>query len=162
MCRERGDSSLNSTSCSSSDCQKRAAGLPSALTTLEIPSVSYTQPEIAWVGLTEKEAKERNIAYKKGSLPWRASGRALTAMTPEGLSKALFDPQTGRIIGAGFTGKNAGELLGEAVLAIEMGAVTQDIAMTIHPHPTLNETFAIAAELAEGTATDTLNKSSSQ
>jgi dihydrolipoamide dehydrogenase len=135
-----------------------ATDLPSAFTPMGIPSVAYTQPEIAWIGLTELEAKERNIPYKKASFPWQASGRALSAMATNGVSKALFDPETGRLLGAGITGKNAGELIGEAILALEMGAVAEDIALTIHPHPTLSETFALAAELAEGTATDTLNK----
>ncbi|PKL14092.1 MAG: dihydrolipoyl dehydrogenase, partial [Spirochaetae bacterium HGW-Spirochaetae-8] len=135
-----------------------AAGLPSAFTPMGIPSVAYTQPEIAWVGLTEQEAKAQSIPYKKASFPWQASGRALSSMATNGVSKALFDPATGRILGAGITGKNAGELIGEAVLALEMGAVAEDIALTIHPHPTLSETFALAAELAEGTATDSLNR----
>ncbi len=135
-----------------------ASGLPSAFTPLGIPSVAYTQPEIAWVGLTEQEAKERDIPYEKASFPWQASGRALSSMATNGVSKALFDPETGRLLGAGIAGKNAGELIGEAVLALEMGAIAEDIALSIHPHPTLSETFALAAELAEGTATDTLNR----
>jgi len=135
-----------------------ACGQPSAFTPMGIPSVAYTQPEIAWIGLTEQEAKARDIPYKKASFPWQASERALSSMATEGVSKALFDPKTGRLLGAGITGKNAGELIGEAVLALEMGAVAEDIALTIHPHPTLSETFALAAELAEGSATDTLNK----
>lgn len=135
-----------------------ACGHPSAFTPMGIPSVAYTQPEIAWIGLTEQEAKARDIPYKKAAFPWQASGRAMSAMATEGVSKALFDPKTGRLLGAGITGKNAGELIGEAILALEMGAVAEDIALTIHPHPTLSETFALAAELAEGTATDTLNK----
>lgn len=135
-----------------------ACGQPSAFTPMGIPSVAYTQPEIAWIGLTEQEAKARDIPYKKASFPWQASGRAMSSMATEGVSKALFDPKTGRLLGAGITGKNAGELIGEAILALEMGAVAQDIALTIHPHPTLSETFALAAELAEGTATDTMNK----
>ncbi|NLO61682.1 MAG: dihydrolipoyl dehydrogenase [Spirochaetales bacterium] len=134
-----------------------ACGLPSAFTPLGIPSVAYTQPEIAWIGLTEQEAKDKNIPYKKASFPWQANGRALSAMATDGVSKALFDPDTGRLIGAGIAGKNAGELLGEAILALEMGAVAEDIALSIHPHPTLSETFALAAELAQGTATDVLN-----
>lgn len=135
-----------------------ASGKPSAFTPMGIPSVAYTQPEIAWIGLTEQEAKEKDIPFKKASFPWQASGRALSAMATQGVSKALFDPETGRILGAGITGKHAGELIGEAILALEMGAVAEDIALTIHPHPTLSETFALAAELAEGTATDTLNR----
>lgn len=135
-----------------------ASDLPSAFTPMGIPSVAYTQPEIAWIGLTEQEAKESEIPYKKASFPWQASGRAISALATNGVSKALFDPETGRILGAGITGKHAGDLIGEAILALEMGAVAEDIALTIHPHPTLSETFALAAELAEGTATDTLNK----
>jgi dihydrolipoamide dehydrogenase len=120
--------------------------------------VAYTQPEIAWVGLTEQGAKERDIPYKKAAFPWQASGRAMSSIATAGVSKALFDPETGRLIGAGITGKNAGELIAEAVLALEMGAVAEDIALSIHAHPTLSETFALTAELAEGSATDTLNK----
>lgn len=135
-----------------------ASGHPSAFTPMGIPSVAYTRPEIAWIGLTEQEAKEKQIPFKKGAFPWQASGRALSAIAAEGVSKALFDPGTGRILGAGISGKNAGELIGEAALALEMGAVAQDIGLTIHPHPTLSETFAIAAEMAEGTATDLANR----
>ena len=135
-----------------------ACGLPSAFTPMGIPSVAYTNPEVAWVGLTEAEAKEKGIAIKKGSFPWMANGRALSATASEGVSKALFDEKTGRLLGAGICGKNAGELISEAMLALEMGAVAEDIALTIHPHPTLSETFAVAAELAEGIATDTLNR----
>jgi dihydrolipoamide dehydrogenase len=130
----------------------------SAFTPMGIPSVAYTQPEIAWVGLTEQEAKEQDIPYKKGSFPWQASGRAMSSLATSGVSKALFDSETGRLLGAGIAGKHAGELLSEAILALELGAVAQDIALTIHPHPTLSETFALAAELAEGTATDTMNR----
>ncbi len=135
-----------------------ACGLPSAFTPMGIPSVAYTQPEIAWIGLTEQEAKEKNIPFKKGSFPWQASGRAMSEVATLGLSKALFDPESGRLLGAGIAGKHAGELIGEATLALEMGAVAEDIALTIHPHPTLSETFAVATELAEGTATDTMNR----
>ena len=134
------------------------SNLPSAFTPMGIPSVAYTNPEIAWVGLTETEAKERNIEYKKGSFPWIASGRAISSVATAGVSKALFDTKTGRLIGAAICGKNAGELISEAALALEMGAVAEDIALTIHPHPTLSETFAIATELAIGVATDTLNR----
>ena len=130
---------------------------PSAFTPLGIPSVAYTNPEIAWVGLTEKEAKIKKIDYHKSAFPWKASGRALSAQAPEGVSKILFDPGTGRLLGAGITGKNAGELIGEAVLALEMGALAGDIGGSIHPHPTLSETFALAAEKEEGRLTDLLN-----
>jgi dihydrolipoamide dehydrogenase len=135
-----------------------ASGQASAFTPMGIPSVAYTSPEVAWVGLTETEAKEKGIAFKKGSFPWTANGRALSAVATDGVSKALYDEKTGRLLGAGICGKNAGELISEAVVALEMGAVSEDIALSIHPHPTLSETFAIAAELAEGTATDTLNR----
>ncbi len=134
------------------------SGLPSAFTPIGIPSVAYTSPEIAWVGLTETEAKERNIEYKKGSFPWIASGRAISSVVTDGVSKVLFEKESGRIIGAAICGKNAGELISEAALALEMGAVAEDIALTIHPHPTLSETFSIATELAIGNATDTLNR----
>jgi dihydrolipoamide dehydrogenase len=135
-----------------------ASGQASAFTPMGIPSVAYTSPEVAWVGLTETEAKEKGIAFKKGSFPWTANGRALSAVATDGVSKALYDEKTGRLLGAGICGKNAGELISEAVVALEMGAVSEDIALSIHPHPTLSETFAVAAELAEGTATDTLNR----
>jgi len=135
-----------------------ASGHASAFTPMGIPSVAYTSPEVAWIGLTEAEAKEKGIAFKKGSFPWMANGRALSAVAPEGVTKALYDEKTGRLLGAGICGRNAGELISEAVLALEMGAVAQDIGLSIHPHPTLSETFALAAELAEGTATDTLNR----
>ena len=135
-----------------------SSGLASAFTPMGIPSVAYTSPEVAWIGLTETEAKKKNIAFKKGSFPWMANGRALSAVASEGVSKALYDEKSGRLLGAGICGRNAGELISEAVLALEMGAVAQDVALSIHPHPTLSETFALAAELAEGIATDTLNR----
>ena len=119
-----------------------------------IPSVAYTDPEIAWMGVTEIEAKEKGIEYKKGAFPWAASGRSLSIGRNEGMTKILFDKESGRIIGAGIVGTNAGELIAEAVLALEMGADIEDIALTIHPHPTLSETFNFAAEVAEGTCTD--------
>jgi len=137
-----------------------ASGLPAAFTPMSVPSVAYTQPEIAWIGLTEEEAKKQNIPVMKGSMPWLASGRALSELATEGVTRALFDPDTGRLLGAGVTGKHAGELIGEALLALEMGAVAEDIALTVHPHPTLSETFAVASELALGVATDMVNKSS--
>ena len=121
---------------------------------LTIPSVAYTDPEIAWMGLTETDAKQQNIAYEKGVFPWAASGRALGVHREEGLTKLLFDPETKQILGAGIVGVNAGELIGETVLALEMGADVEDIGLTIHPHPTLNESIGMAAEVAEGTITD--------
>ncbi|HYN79353.1 MAG TPA: dihydrolipoyl dehydrogenase [Lamprocystis sp. (in: g-proteobacteria)] len=130
------------------------AGLPALFDPLTIPSVAYTDPEVAWMGLTETEAKQQGIAYEKGVFPWAASGRALGIHRDEGLTKLLFDPETHRILGAGIVGVNAGELIGEAVLALEMGADYEDIGLTIHPHPTLNETIGLAAEMAHGSITD--------
>jgi dihydrolipoamide dehydrogenase len=123
---------------------------------LAIPSVAYTDPEVAWVGVTETEAKAQGIAIEKGAFPWVASGRALSIARTEGLTKLILDKETGRVIGAGLVGVNAGELLSEAVLAIEMGATAEDIGLTIHAHPTLSETICFAAEMAEGTITDLL------
>jgi dihydrolipoamide dehydrogenase len=123
---------------------------------MAIPSVAYTDPEIAWVGKTEKELKADDVKYEKGVFPWAASGRSLSIGRNEGISKALFDAKTKRLIGMGICGTNAGELLAEASLAIEMGADMSDIALTIHAHPTLSETTAFAAEMAEGTITDLL------
>jgi len=119
-----------------------------------IPNVAYTDPEVAWVGLTEKDAKEQGVEYGKGVFPWAASGRALGADRPEGVTKTLFDKATNRIIGAGICGVNAGELIAEAALAIEMGCDAEDIALTIHPHPTLSESIGFSAEVYEGTCTD--------
>ncbi|MFC1684438.1 dihydrolipoyl dehydrogenase, partial [Pseudomonadota bacterium] len=130
------------------------AGLPSLFDPLTIPAVAYTDPEIAWMGLTETQAKEEGVAYEKGMFPWMASGRALGLGRDEGLTKLLFDPESKRILGAGIVGPNAGELIGEAVLALEMGATAEDIGLTIHPHPTLCETMGLAAEMAEGSITD--------
>ncbi len=119
-----------------------------------IPGVAYTDPEIAWVGLTEKEAIEKGVEDSKGVFPWAASGRALGVDRPEGLTKALFDKATNRVIGVGICGIHAGELIAEAALAIEMGCDAEDIALTIHPHPTLSESVGFAAEVFEGTCTD--------
>ena len=119
-----------------------------------IPSVAYTDPEVAWMGKTEAQCKAENIAYTKGVFPWAASGRALSLGRGEGMTKVLFDKETGQLIGAGMVGAKAGELIAEAVLALEMGADASDIGLTIHPHPTLSETFNFAAEVAEGTCTD--------
>lgn len=119
-----------------------------------IPSVAYTDPEITWVGLTEILAKEKNIPYEKAVFPWLASGRSLGQGRDEGLTKLLFDPKTHRILGAGIVGPNAGELIAEIALAIEMGCEAEDIALTIHPHPTLSETVMLASEIFEGTITD--------
>ena len=119
-----------------------------------IPSVAYTDPEVAWAGLSETEAKAKGIEIEKASFPWAASGRALSISRTEGLTKLILDKETRRVIGAGIVGPNAGELLAEAVLAIEMGADAEDIGLTIHAHPTLSETVCFAAEMAEGTITD--------
>lgn len=119
-----------------------------------IPSVAYTDPEIAWMGLTEKEAIKQGIDYEKANFPWAASGRAISMAREEGLTQLLLDKNTRRILGAGIVGINAGELIAETVLALEMGADMQDISLTIHPHPTLSETVLFAAEMAEGTITD--------
>lgn len=119
-----------------------------------IPSVAYTDPEIAWAGVTEIEAKAKGIEYEKASFPWAASGRAISIARTEGTTKLIFDKSTHRLIGAGIVGVNAGELLAEAVLAIEMGADAHDLGLTIHAHPTLSETICFAAEMKEGTITD--------
>lgn len=130
------------------------AGRKAAFDPLTIPSVAYTDPEVAWMGLSEEEAKKQGIDYVKGAFPWAASGRNLSVGREQGLTKALFDKETGRLLGAGIVGINAGELIAEAVLALEMGADAADIGLSIHPHPTLSETFAFAAEMAEGNITD--------
>ena len=119
-----------------------------------IPSVAYTDPEIAWVGLSETEAKEKGIDYGKGVFPWAASGRSLALGRDEGVTKILFDKVTNRIVGAAIVGPNAGDLIAECVLAIEMGSDAEDIGLAIHPHPTLSETVAMAAEVFNGTITD--------
>ena len=121
---------------------------------MTIPSVAYTDPELAWMGITEAEAKARNIPFAKVNFPWAASGRALAMGRDEGITKLLYDPSTKRLLGAGIVGVNAGELLAELVLAMEMGADLEDIALTIHAHPTLSETPMFAAEMALGTITD--------
>ena len=119
-----------------------------------IPSVAYTDPEVAWVGLTEEEAKKQGVALKKGLFPWQASGRAIANGRDEGFTKLLFDAETGRILGGGIVGTHAGDLISEIVLAIEMGADSVDIGKTIHPHPTLGESVGMAAEVADGHCTD--------
>jgi dihydrolipoamide dehydrogenase len=130
------------------------AGLPAAFQALAIPFVAYTDPEVAWMGLTETEAKAQGIGYEKAVFPWAASGRALGLGRKEGLTKILCDKTTKRILGAGIVGSHAGDLIAETVLALEMGADAEDIGLTIHPHPTLSETFAFAAEMISGTITD--------
>src|SRR5512132_1364821 len=130
------------------------AGLPSYFDVRGIPSVAYTDPEVAWVGVTETEAKAAGVKYGKGRFPWAASGRSLSLGRDEGMTKLLFDEATGRLIGAAAVGPNAGELIAETALAVEMGADAADVALTVHPHPTLSETVGMAAEAFEGTVTD--------
>ncbi|MDP6727676.1 MAG: dihydrolipoyl dehydrogenase [Gammaproteobacteria bacterium] len=129
-------------------------GHKSGFDVLTIPSVAYTDPEIAWAGKTEKELVSEGISFEKGVFPWAASGRSLSIGRSEGISKGLFDSKSGKILGMGICGTNAGELIAEATLAIEMGCDISDIALTVHAHPTLSETTAFAAEMAEGTITD--------
>ena len=122
-----------------------------------IPSVAYTEPEIAWVGLTEKEAKEQGVNYETANFPWAASGRAIASAATDGMTKMIFEKDTGRVIGGAIIGTNAGEMLGEIGLAIEMGADAEDVGLTIHAHPTLNESIGLAAEIFEGSITDLPN-----
>ncbi len=138
------------------------AGLPGAsFDARTIPSVAYTDPEVAWMGLTEAEARERGVKYETAVFPWAASGRALSLGRSDGFTKLLVEPGSHRVLGAGIVGVNAGELIAETVHAFEVGANAEDIALTIHPHPTLSETVGFAAELAEGTITDLLPKRAS-
>ncbi|WP_428617264.1 dihydrolipoyl dehydrogenase family protein, partial [Shewanella sp.] len=122
-----------------------------------IPSIAYTDPEVAWVGLTEKEAKEQGIAYETATFPWAASGRAIASDCSDGMTKLIFDKETHRVIGGAIVGVNGGELLGEIGLAIEMGCDAEDLALTIHAHPTLHESVGLAAEIYEGSITDLPN-----
>lgn len=131
-----------------------AAGEKSFFDARVIPAVAYTDPEVAWVGLTEDDAKKQGIAVEKGLFPWAASGRAIANGRDEGFTKLLFDASTHRIVGGGIVGTHAGDLIGEVALAIEMGCDSVDIGKTIHPHPTLGESIGLAAEAAEGTCTD--------
>jgi dihydrolipoamide dehydrogenase len=133
---------------------ENAAGQTSYFDATVIPSVAYTDPEVAWVGVTENEAKAAGVKYGKGVFPWAASGRSLSLGRDEGVTKVLFDEGTDRIIGCGIVGPSAGDLIAEAALAIELGADAVDIGATIHPHPTLSETVAMSAEAFEGTITD--------
>jgi dihydrolipoamide dehydrogenase len=130
------------------------AGKNSFFDARAIPSVAYTDPEVAWAGMTENEARAASVKYGKGVFPWAASGRSLSLGRDEGMTKLLFDDVTGHVIGCGIVGSSAGDLIAEAALAIEMGADAADIGLTIHPHPTLSETVAMAAEAFEGTITD--------
>ncbi|MGH8277530.1 MAG: dihydrolipoyl dehydrogenase, partial [Steroidobacteraceae bacterium] len=131
-----------------------AAGHKRAADWRVIPSVAYTDPEIAWVGLTETDARANGTAFHKGSFPWVANGRSLSLGREEGLTKLLFDPDSRRLLGGGIVGSNAGELISEVALAVETGCDAEDIGLTIHPHPTLTETVAGAAEAFAGTLTD--------
>jgi dihydrolipoamide dehydrogenase len=131
-----------------------AAGQKSYFDARVIPSVAYTDPEVAWVGLTETAAKAQNVEFEKSAFPWAASGRSLSIGRDEGVTKLLFDPKTRRLLGGGIVGSNAGELIAEVALAIEMGTDAADISLTVHAHPTLMETVAMAAEAFEGTLTD--------
>jgi dihydrolipoamide dehydrogenase len=119
-----------------------------------IPSVAYTDPEVAWTGLTETQAKAAGTEVRTAVFPWAASGRALGMGRPDGLTKLIVDPQSDRVLGAGIVGVNAGELIAELAHAIEMGADVEDLALTVHPHPTLSETVGLAAEVATGSITD--------
>jgi dihydrolipoamide dehydrogenase len=131
-----------------------AAGQKSHFDARVIPSVAYTDPEVAWAGLTETQAKAEGRAFEKAVFPWAASGRSLSIGRDEGFTKLLFDPSTQRVVGGGIVGPGAGELISEVALAIEMGADAHDIGLTVHPHPTLSETVAMAAEAYAGTLTD--------
>ena len=131
-----------------------AAGQKSYFDARTIPSVAYTDPEVAWVGVTELEAKAEGLDYGVAKIPWAASGRALSLGRDEGFTKLLFDKQTERVIGGAIVGPSAGDLIAEIGLAIEMGADAEDLALTIHPHPTLSETVAMAAEVFSGSITD--------
>ena len=130
------------------------AGQRVAFEPAAIPAVVFTDPEIAWCGLTEIQAQQENRAVKVAKFPWAASGRAMTLDRTEGMTKLIIDPQTERILGVGIVGAGAGELIAEGVLAVEMAAVANDMALTIHPHPTLSETVMEAAEVFFGTSTD--------
>ena len=130
------------------------AGMKTHFDARVIPSVAYTDPEIAWVGVTEREAKEQGLNVRAVKFPWAASGRAIGMDRTEGLTKLLFDEDTHRVVGGGIVGVHAGDLISEIALAIEMGAEAADIGLTIHPHPTLSESIGMAAEIYEGTIMD--------
>jgi len=133
-------------------------GEPASNRDVIIPAVVFTDPEVAWAGLTEEDAKKRGIAVQVAKFPWGASGRALTLDKPEGLTKLILEPETERILGMGIVGTNAGDLISEGVLAIEMGATAKDLAESVHPHPTLSETLMESAELFYGHATHALGR----
>ena len=131
-----------------------ACGHAAAFDVCAIPSVIYTDPEVAWAGLTEKEAIEKEIPFKKSEFPWAASGRAIAIGANQGKTKILFDPDTKQILGVAVVGPGAGDIISEGMLAMEMGSDAEDVSLTVHPHPTLGETFGMAAEVFEGTVTD--------
>ena len=131
-----------------------ASGHPAAFDARAIPSVVYTDPEVAWAGLTEINAKENEIPYERGEFPWSASGKAIAMGANQGKTKILFDPETKQVLGVGIVGPGAGDMISEGMLAIEMGADAEDIGLTVHPHPTLSETIGLAAEAFSGTITD--------
>ena len=131
-----------------------ACGEPAIFDPKAIPSVVYTDPEVAWCGLTETQAKEQNISYSKSEFPWAASGRAIAVGANQGKTKILFDDDSKTVLGVGIVGPSAGDIISEGMLAIEMGSDAEDISLTVHPHPTLGETFALAAEVFDGTITD--------
>jgi dihydrolipoamide dehydrogenase len=134
------------------------AGQPAAYDVRAVPAVVYTDPQIAWCGITEKEAQEKELVVKIVRFPWRASGRATTMGISEGLTKLILDPDTGRVLGAGIVGRDAEALIAENVLAIEMGALAEDLALSIHPHPSLTETEGEAAEIFLGSSTHYIGK----
>jgi dihydrolipoamide dehydrogenase len=134
------------------------AGHKTAYEPRAIPAIVFTEPEIAWTGLTETEAREKGIKFEVAKFPWAASGRAVTLGVKSGLTKLIIDPETDKILGAGMVGKDAGSLVAEATLAIEMSAVVRDLELTIHPHPTLSETIMEAAEIYYGHATHVYRK----
>ena len=136
-------------------------GEASAFENIVIPAVVYTDPEVAWCGLTETEAKQKGIEIKVAKFLWGASGRALTLDRPDGLTKLIIEPETERVLGVGVVGAGASELISEGVLAVEMAATARDIADSVHPHPTLSETLMEAAEVFYGTATNTLTRKDS-
>jgi dihydrolipoamide dehydrogenase len=131
-----------------------AAGHKASFDVRGIPSVAYTDPEIAWVGLTEGQAQQQQVKFRKAAFPWIASARSLSIGRDEGFTKLLVDADSGRLLGGGIVGPNAGELIAEVALALEMGCDAADLSLTVHPHPTLSETVGLAAEALEGTLTD--------
>ena len=138
------------------------AGEPSAFDARAIPAVVYTDPQVAWCGLTEEEARKQNRPVKVERFPWKFSGRAMTMDVPEGLTKVIIDPETRRVLGLGIVGRDTEGLISEGVLAVEMGALADDLALSIHPHPTLSETVGEVADIFLGTSTHILPKKKRQ